>query len=199
MLSRSVSQTANNNINNNNNAADVLRMCFASITALELQFEEEARPIDELMQAGKACARELRAAIELESFNQCSSCPMLIVTALDLLISLYESIFNRLACGRANDAGGDHAPPVQSGNGKGASLRLGSFQADPEDAADVWIHLMLGELRRLSKLVDTVSSLRSDAATPEENAARAMAAPRGLCNNLHRRINALVTSIQDRF
>ncbi|KAL4745001.1 hypothetical protein BDW72DRAFT_187509 [Aspergillus terricola var. indicus] len=197
MLSRSANQTANNN--NNNNAADVLRMCFASITALELQFEEEARPIDELMQAGKACARELRAAIELESFNQCSSCPMLIVTALDLLISLYEFIFNRLACGRANGAGGDHAPPAQSGNGKGASLRLGSFQADPEDAADVWIHLMLGELRRLSRLVDTVSSLRSDAATPEENAARAMAAPRGLCNNLHRRINTLVTSIQDRF
>ncbi|KAL4741656.1 hypothetical protein BDV11DRAFT_168022 [Aspergillus similis] len=201
MLSRSVSRTANNNNNNdddnNNNAADVLRMCFASITALELQFEEETRPIDELMQAGKACARELRAVIELESFNQCSSCPMLIATALDLLISLYESIFNRLACGRAN--GGDaYAPPAQSGNGKGASLRLGSFQADPEDAADVWIHLMLAELRRLSRLVDTVSSLRSDAATPEENAPRAMAAPRGLCNNLHRRINTIVSSIQDR-
>lgn len=189
LSSRSDSRTANN-------APGILRVCFANITALELQLEEETRPIDELMQAGKGCARELRAAIELDSFNQCSSCPMLIVTALDLLICLYESIFTRLGCRRGG--GGDHAPPTQLGNGKGASLRLGSFQADPEDAADVWIHLMLGELRRLSRLVDTAMSLQPDVATPDENHSRVMAAPRGLCNKLHRRINALMTSIHDR-
>ncbi|THC96838.1 hypothetical protein EYZ11_003662 [Aspergillus tanneri] len=193
MLSRSDSKA--------DNAPDILRVCFANITALELQLKEEMRPIDELMQAGKGCARELRATIELDSFNQCSSCPMLIVTALDLLISLYEAIFVRLGRRR----GGDYAPPAQPGygtNSKGgagfSSLRLGSFQADPEDAADVWTHIMLGELRRLSELVDKATSLRPDVATPDENHSRAMTAPRSLCNNLHRRINALTTAIHDR-
>ncbi|KAK4184503.1 hypothetical protein QBC35DRAFT_49078 [Podospora australis] len=218
-------------------APHAVRTCFAKIALLESQLAQGKRPVDELMQAGKICAQQLQAVIKHETYSQCFACPMLIVTAVDLMTVLYETIFAQLSnSGSSSTEGPGAALPGQETSNVAAGdtllmystspstglIQLGCFQPDPEDAARVWRHLILGELARLLQLVDSVAipprphqGRGSNAPknggqaagsgngpvvpTSEANRSRAIATHRSLCDSLRQRINLLTTALQERF
>ena len=172
-----------------------LRVCFNKIASIETQLRQGKRAVDELMDAGQNCAQELFAAIQSDSYLQCAACPMLMLTAIELLTSLYEQVAPRLGLAGDSSSLTPMSNGTQSSDLYHSTLRLGRFQADPEDAADVWRHLMVGEVRRISRLLDAVATRR-----PEPHGyprhSRAVASYRTTCEHLQQRINALQSTLQ---
>lgn len=176
-----------------NDPLQALRICFDNIILLETQLLEDKRPVDELMHAGKTCAKQLRTVIQLDSYQRCAACPKLMLAAVDLIMMLYENITPRLAPTGDSSTLMGNGQKVPSDSSSG--FRLGNFQADPEDAADVWRRLVLGELRRMSKLVDAMAARRQEMHRRQLNS-RTLASYRSLLESLQQRIVALTNMLQ---
>jgi hypothetical protein len=135
-----------------------LHIIFQHIILLETQLREAKRPVDESMHAAKKCIQQLRGVIELESYERCNVCPRMMLAAADLVILLYENIVPRLAPGGETTLQASLAQDASPGGQGSADFRLGKFEADPEDAANVWRYLARGELKRMTGLVEAITS-----------------------------------------
>lgn len=173
-----------------------LQVCFCSIASLEGQLKQGSKSVDEVMHTNKTCAQELRSAMGLDSYRRSTSGPMLVLTAVELMTLLYESSIPKVGLSA------DLAFPTLARFGSSTntessypSLLLGNFKADPEEAAIIWKHVLLGELRRVLRLIDMLSVYRQDTQC-RPNGPRATSSYRSLCDDLEQRIKSLITDVE---
>ena len=175
-----------------------LQVCFCSIASLEAQLKQGSKSVDEVMHTNKTCAQELRSAMQLDSYRRSAAGPMLVLTAVELMTLLYESSIPP----KLGLTGADLAFPTPARIGSTntelsyPSLLLGNFKADPEEAAIIWRHVLLGELRRVLHLIDMLSVYRQDTQC-RQNCPRATSSYRTLCDDLEQRIKSLITALED--
>jgi hypothetical protein len=77
-----------------------------------------------------------------------------------------------------------------------ADFRLGKFEADPEDAANVWRYLARGELKRMSGLVEAITVRRQERDGSQANS-KTTASYRSLSASLVQRISALLDKVNE--
>lgn len=61
-----------------------------TIATTEAHLQRTSIPIDEAMYANKACMSQISHTMENEEFIQCNSCSLLVATAMQMIIMLYE-------------------------------------------------------------------------------------------------------------
>lgn len=173
-----------------------LHVVFQHIVLLETQLREAKRPVDESMHAAKKCIQQLRGVIQLESYERCNVCPNMMLAAADLVILLYENIVPRLAPGGEAVLQASMAHGASSSGQSSADFRLGKFEADPEDAANVWRYLARGELKRMSSLVEAITARRQERDGGQENM-KTTASYRSLSASLLQRISSLLDKVNE--
>jgi hypothetical protein len=173
-----------------------LHVVFQHIVLLETQLREAKRPVDESIHAAKKCIQQLRGVIQLESYERCNVCPSMMLAAADLIILLYENIVPRLAPGGETTLQASTAQDASFGGTGSADVRLGKFEADPEDAANVWRYLARGELKRMSGLVEAITSRRPGRDRRQANP-KTTASYRSLSASLLQRISSLLDKVNE--
>jgi hypothetical protein len=173
-----------------------LHVVFNHIVLLETQLRDTKRPVDELMHAAKKCIQQLRGVIQLESYGCCNVSPSMMLAAADLIILLYENIVPRLAPGGGMTLQASMAQDASFGGQASADFRLGKFEADPEDAANVWRYLARGELKRMSTLVEAITSHHQGRDGRQANP-KTTAVYRSLSASLLQRIGSLLDNVNE--
>ncbi|KAM0713947.1 hypothetical protein Q7P37_010910 [Cladosporium fusiforme] len=173
-----------------------LHVVFQHIILLETQLREAKRPVDESMHAAKKCIQQLRGVIQLDSYERCNVCPNMMLAAADLIVLLYENIVPRLAPGGETMLQACTAQEASSGGQNSADFRLGKFEADPEDAANVWRYLARGELKRMSSLVEAITARRQGRDGAQANS-KTTASYRSLSASLLQRISSLLDKVNE--
>ena len=136
------------------------------IGVLEEHIQNKQVSIDEIMRINKVCMTKITEIANLEAFKHCKSCTMLVFTAMDLILTLYDTAISEHA-----RSGSDPAPgqPIGSTRGKEVSLQFGVFQFDPEDLVMFRNQIVRHELERCVKVIQGQSTeLRNsnDRSTP---------------------------------
>ena len=133
------------------------------IGLLEGHIQDKATAVDEVMRVNKACMTEIAEIMNTQFFQRCRSCRMLVLTAMDLVITLYE-------LGVSEDIKSTSHSSSQCANAQKASLQFGVFQFEPEDHAMFRNQIVRNELERCIQMIQGQSSeLRtcpSDKSTP---------------------------------
>ena len=126
---------------------------------LEELLQNRATTIDEVLRLNKFSMSVISGIMQADFFKNCKCCRMLILTAMDLVITLYEA-------GVAEDPRSASQPGQTQGIEKNAvqeaSLQFGVFQFDPEDHTMFRNQIVGNELQRCIRMVHEQSSeLRS--------------------------------------
>ena len=125
------------------------------IGILEELIQNRETTIDEVLRANKFCMTVINGIMSSDFFGKCKSCEMLILTAMDLVITLYET-------GVSEDMrGSSQACRAQSADqtfAQKASLQFGVFQLEPEDHIMLRNQIVRNELQRCIQMIRGQSS-----------------------------------------
>ena len=120
------------------------------IGLLEGHLQNKATAIDEVMRVNKECMTKIVVIMNSEVFKRCKSCRMLILTALDLVITLYEKGVSE----DVRSAPQSSRPQLIDHTGaEKATLQFGVFQFDPEDLAMFRNQIVRNELERCIQMI----------------------------------------------
>ena len=134
-----------------------------TIGLLEELIQRPSIAIDEALRVNKFCMANVKEVMESEFFRKCKSCTMLILTAMDLIITLYGSAF-------PDDTTSFSSPQMRQSPGQiagsKASVQFGVYQFDPEDHLLLQNQIVRNELQRCIQLIhrqrDMIRKLSGD-------------------------------------
>lgn len=123
-----------------------------TIGLLEELLQSKVVTIDEVLRVNRFCMTVVGRIMKSDYFRDCKSCRMMILTAVDLMISLYES-------GIAEDTTQTCKPQsVDQTSPQKASLQFGIFQLEPEDHIMFRNQIVRNELQRCVQMIQDQSS-----------------------------------------
>lgn len=124
------------------------------IGLLEGKIQDKATAVDEVMRVNKACMTEIAEIMSTQLFQRCRSCRMLVLTAMDLVITLYELGVSEdvIPTSRSSSQCSSQAQAQK------ASLQFGVFQFEPEDHAMFRNQIVRNELERCIQMIQGQSS-----------------------------------------
>ena len=120
------------------------------IKLLEGHIQKRNTAIDEIMRVNKTCVTEITEIMNSEAFKPCNSCRMLIMTAMDLVMMLYETGVSEVVTAVSRSARPDKCIPAQK-----ASLQFGVFQVEPEDYVKFRNQVIQNELERYIQAIQS--------------------------------------------
>ena len=124
------------------------------IGLLEGHIQNKATAMDEVMRVNKACMTEIAEIMDTQFFRRCKSCRMLVLTAMDLVITLYElGVSEDVKCTSHSSSQSTSQARAQK-----ASLQFGVFQVEPEDHAMFRNQIVRNELERCIQVIEGQSS-----------------------------------------
>lgn len=137
------------------------------IGLLEELIQKKETTIDEVLRANKFCMNLISSVMKSDFFKKCKSCRMLILTAMDLVITLYETGVSEDMKWSSQSSRSQSADQTF---GQKASLQFGVFEFEPEDHVMIRNQIVRNELQRCIQTIQGQSSeLRnssSDGSTP---------------------------------
>lgn len=125
------------------------------IGLLEQLIQNKATTIDEVLRVNKFCMSVISGIMSSDYFKKCKSCRMLILTAMDLVLNLYETGVSE-DMNLSSQSG--KAPCVEQTASQKASLQFGVFQFEPEDHMMIRNQIVRNELRRCIQMIQDQSS-----------------------------------------
>lgn len=124
------------------------------ISVLEAHLRAKSSAIDEVMRVNKACMTDIMRIRAMEEYKMCKSCGMLVSTALDLIMSLYEGgISEGVQAPSRNPL--FRAPQQESAL---PSLQFGVFQLDRDEQINFSNRIISKELQRSIQLIRTLAA-----------------------------------------
>jgi hypothetical protein len=128
------------------------------IRSLEAHVVNKEIAIDEVMRNNQACIAEITKIMALEKYKLCKSCPMLVSTAMELMLTLYENGISPEARNLPSTSCAFSPPqPVTHGL---PNLQFGVFQLEPEERIAFGNRIMCKELQRYTQVIRTLSAER---------------------------------------
>lgn len=123
------------------------------IELLETHIQLQPTAIDELMRVNKACMIDITRIMELKEYTRCKSCGILVSTAMELVVTLYE-----MGVSLENDT----SPKPQSqhsglGENELPNLQFGVFEVDAEEQIEFRNRIICKELRRSIDIIKKFS------------------------------------------
>ncbi|KAI4150176.1 MAG: hypothetical protein LQ341_001164 [Variospora aurantia] len=132
-----------------------------TIGLLEELLQSRAATIDEVLRVNKFCMAVLGGIMKSEFFKDCKSGRMMILTTIDLMITLYET-------GVAEDTTQTCKPAtIEEASPRKVSLQFGNFQFEPEDHVMLRNQIVRNELQRCIQMIQDQSSELRDTSTDE--------------------------------
>jgi hypothetical protein len=159
------------------------------IKFLEAYAANKAIAIDEVMRINQACMADITKIMGLEEYKLCQSCPMLISTAMELMLLLYENGISPEA--RNTQSTCPSSPQRLAGDLP--SLQFGVFQLDPEERIAFSNRIICKELQRYSQVIRTLGAERQGQAGDRSSFRRVHA--RWMVE-LENRVDSLVTMLR---
>jgi hypothetical protein len=128
------------------------------IKFLEAHLANKEIAIDEVMRTNQACIAEITRIMGLEKYKLCKSCPMLVSTAMELILTLYENGISPEAQNIQSTTCASLSPQRRySGL---PNLQFGVFQLDPEERIVFGNRIICKELQRCTQVIRTLSAER---------------------------------------
>ena len=124
------------------------------IGLLEGHIQNKATAVDEVMRVNKACMTEIAEIMNTQFFRRCKSCRMLVLTAMDLVITLYELGVSEDVKSTSHSS----SESTSQARTQKASLQFGVFQFEPEDHAMFRNQIVRNELERCIQVIQGQSS-----------------------------------------
>lgn len=114
------------------------------IELLEAHIQLQTTAIDELMRVNKACMIDITRIMGLKEYAMCKSCGILVFTAMELVVTLYEM-------GVSSESITPHKQQGQQpilGRNELPNLQFGVFDVDPEEQIAFRNRIICKELQR---------------------------------------------------
>ena len=160
-----------------------IQACSKLMEYLDRVAQKDTVPLDEVMHVNKTFISAISRIMALDKSEKSACCPLLISITMDQMITLFESIFvqSRPTTGSKMDA---LAPP----------LRLGSFQIDAEEHAEMRAYIICRELRKCKQ---TLESLATMLQRPEMQRVQSLTLHKQWVNEMARRLESLVMTVEE--
>ena len=123
------------------------------IELLEAHIQLQKTAIDELMRVNKACMIDITRIMELKEYALCKSCGILVPTAMELVVTLYEK-------GVSSENTASPKQQSQQSTPCGSelpNLQFGVFQVDPEEQIAFRNRIICKELQRGVEIIKRFS------------------------------------------
>lgn len=123
------------------------------IELLEAHIQLQKTAIDELMRVNKACMIDIARIMELKEYALCKSCGILVPTAMELVVTLYEK-------GVSSENTASPKQQSQQSTPCGSelpNLQFGVFQVDPEEQIAFRNRIICKELQRGVEIIKRFS------------------------------------------
>lgn len=170
--------------------AHVVALC-KMIRLLENHVQAKSTPVDEVMKLSQACIRDITKISAKKEYMQCRSCPALISTIMELIVTLYEDTTRS----QAQEAESMASPGVSKPSGP--LLHFGVFELDPEEQTAIRNRIIRKEAQECVQIIQVLKRLLGgDTATA--TASRDSLQSRALaewCEGMEKRMNELISSL----
>jgi hypothetical protein len=134
-----------------------IRILFDAMSNLEANIGDSGSSIDKIMHTVKTSTKEVQRVIESRQWQLAVMGPMLALVVVDVALMLIESTVCRWSGSKTavpNSPVSDQQSPC--------ALILGQYMAESEEAAIVWRHFTIVELRRLRVLLEILGVYLDD-------------------------------------
>lgn len=135
------------------------------IVLLEAHIQSSTTAIDELMHVNKACMADLTRIMELKEFTLCKSCSILVSTAMELVITLYETAMSghkamsTVPDQQQRQLSSSSLPSCALSRGETIpNLQFGVFRLDHEDQMAIRNHIISKQLNRSVEIIRSLDS-----------------------------------------
>ncbi|CAD6565533.1 MAG: hypothetical protein ASARMPRED_007313 [Alectoria sarmentosa] len=129
---------------------------------LEGHIQNKAIGVDEVMRINKTCMTGITEIMNSEVFKSCKSCRMLILTAMDLVITLYEIGVSEDSRSTLQSS---QPQSIDRSRTKQASLLFGVFQLEPDDHVMLRNQIVCIELERCIQVIQIQSTELRDSSS----------------------------------
>ena len=129
------------------------------IALLESFVTNNEAAIDEVLRINQACVAEINKIMEHEEYQRCNSCPMLVFTAMELMLALYENAISPGSWKRKDSSCASSSPsPLPINNLP--NIRFGVFMMDSQEKIAFGNRIICKELQRYTRVIKALSSER---------------------------------------
>ncbi|KAF2128298.1 hypothetical protein P153DRAFT_431979 [Dothidotthia symphoricarpi CBS 119687] len=121
------------------------------VRLLEAQIHSQPTSVDEVMRLNQTCIRDVSKISSKTEYMQCRSCPALISTIMELIVTRYEDI--------TNDQSRNRMSWVAVSRPSTPSLQFGVFELDPEEQALIRNRIIRKEAQKCVTIIRTLKQL----------------------------------------
>ncbi|UNI23708.1 hypothetical protein JDV02_009512 [Purpureocillium takamizusanense] len=164
----------------------VVALC-KMVRLLESHVQTKSTAVDEVMRLNQACIRDISKISAKKEYMQCRSCPALISTIMELIVTLYEDITKHPSHEQlATSALSTPNAPF---------LQFGVFELDPEEQTVIRNRIIRKEAQKCVQIIQFLKRLlESELNTPDKGSAQSQALGNWY-EGMERRMSDLVSSL----
>ena len=160
-----------------------IQACSKVMEYLDRVAQKDTLPLDEVMHVNKTFISAIARIMALDKSEKSACCPLLISITMDQMITLFESIFFQSK--PITESKMDVLAP---------QLRLGSFQIDAEEHAEMRAYIICRELRKCKQ---TLESLATMLQRPEMQRVQSLTLHKQWVGEMARRLESLVMTVEE--
>lgn len=160
-----------------------IKACSRVMEYLDRVAQKDTLPLDEVMHVNKTFISAISRIMALDKSEKSVCCPLLISITMDQMITLFESIFFQ-------------SKPIMESkmDAVAPQLRLGSFQIDAEEHAEMRAYIICRELRKCKQ---TLESLAAMLQRPEMQRVQSLTLHKQWVGEMARRLESLVMTVEE--
>ncbi|KAI1499407.1 hypothetical protein F5X99DRAFT_430673 [Biscogniauxia marginata] len=123
-----------------------------NVQLLEFHVQTKTKAMDKIMQISKASIASIVKITDETSFMKCKSCPPLVPTVMELIVTLYEDSFRAQEQNQRSFQPADDFMAIPQ-------LRFGVYQIDPEEQITLRNHIICAQVKTCQEIVRKLRNL----------------------------------------
>jgi len=164
----------------------VVALC-KMIRLLENHVQVKSMAVDEVMRLSQACIRDITKISSKKEYMQCRSCPALISTIMELIVTMYEDTTS----GQAEAS----QPSPASSKPNAPFLQFGVFELDPEEQTAIRNRIIRKEAQECVKIIQRLTRLLEGEISLSDKASSQPQALRNWYEGMEKRMTDLISSL----
>jgi hypothetical protein len=164
----------------------VVALC-EMVRLLETQTHAQPTAVDEVMRLNQACIRDVSRISSKSEYMRCRSCPALISTIMELIVTRYEDV--------TRDQGHGRTSVIASSRPCAPSLQFGVFELDPDEQTLIRNRIICKEAQRCVKIIRTLKQLLVNKVATGNDMSSQANALRNWYNGMEKRMTDLIASL----
>ncbi|GAB1199528.1 hypothetical protein APSETT444_008878 [Aspergillus pseudonomiae] len=168
-----------------------IHILFNVITNLEAEIGDPGSKIDKIMHTVKTSTKAVQRVTQSRQWQLAVVGPMLALVAIEVALILIENIVSRWSGSTNANLNSYSINDQQSPR----ALLLGEYRAESEEAAMIWRHVIIVELRRLRRLIEALGVYLDDSSRCQ-NGQRPVDRLKNSCAYQEQKVALLLATLQ---